>query len=352
MSSASSLFAPYALGDIKLANRIIMAPMTRSRAPGGVPNALMAEYYGQRASAGLIITEGVAPSAIGLGYMAIPGLFSAAQIEGWRGVAKAVHAKGGKIVAQIMHTGRIGHPDIQGETPVAPSAIAAAGETFTPKGAQPHPVPRALTDAEIEATIADYAQAARNAVAAGLDGVEVHGANGYLPNQFLAPSTNTRTDRWGGSVQNRARFMLAVLDATIAAIGGGKVGLRLSPGVTFNDVHDPDAEATYAYLLAEIGKRNFAFLHLIHGAAPFDVVAMARASVKAKLILNGGYDRAKAEAEIASGRADAIAFGSAFIANPDLPARLRTGAPLAAPDKATFYGGDAKGYTDYPALAA
>jgi N-ethylmaleimide reductase len=353
VTETSPLFAPTRFGDIPLANRIVMAPMTRNRSPGAVPNALNAEYYAQRASAGLIITEGVAPSPLGLGYMAIPGLFSEAQVAGWRGVAEAVHARGGRIVAQVMHTGRIGHPDIlDGQLPVAPSAVAAAGDAITPGGMKPHPVPRALTEAEIEGIVADYAKAARNAVAAGLDGVEIHGANGYLVNQFLAPNANQRTDRWGGDAAGRARFLLAVVDASIAAIGGGRVGVRLSPGVTFNDIQDPDVEGTYTYVLNELGKRNLAFLHLIAGAAPFDVAALAKRVVQAPLVLNGGYDRDRAEADLAAGRADAISFGSSFLANPDLPERLRRRAELNAPDRATFYGGDAKGYTDYPALAA
>ncbi|WP_270938640.1 alkene reductase [Falsiroseomonas oryzae] len=353
MADASPLFTPTRLGDIPLANRVVMAPMTRSRAPQGVPTALNAEYYAQRASAGLIITEGTSPTPEGRGYTHIPGLYSPAQIEGWRGVAKAVHARGGRIVAQIMHTGRIAHPDnMDGARVVGPSAIAASGQMFTAAGPQDHPVPHALTEAEIEATIEGYAQAARNAVAAGLDGIEVHGANGYLPNQFLAPSANGRTDRWGGSAANRARFLLAVLDASIAAIGAGRVGLRVSPGNPFNDIADPALEETYTELFAELGRRDFAYLHLFGTDPGFDVPALAARLSGKKLILNGGYDRARAEGELAAGRAQAISFGSAFIANPDLPERLRRGAALATPDRATFYGGDARGYTDYPALPA
>ncbi len=349
----SLLFTPTTLGDIKLANRVVMAPMTRSRSPGNVPGTLVAEYYAQRASAGLIVTEGTSPSANGVGYAWIPGLYSPAQVEGWRAVAQAVHAKGGRIVGQIMHTGRIGHPDnMDGAEVVGPSAITAKGEMFTPGGMKPLPVPRALTEAEIEALIADFAQAARNAVEAGLDGVEVHAANGYLPNQFLAPNANQRTDHWGGSIENRARFVLAVLDATIAAIGPGRVGIRVSPGNPFNDIADPDLEATYTYLFKEFGKRDFAFLHLFGTQPGFDVPALAAKLSGKKLILNGGYDRARAEADLAAGRGEAIAFGVPFIANPDLPERLRRNSELAKPDTATFYGGDAKGYTDYAPLAA
>jgi N-ethylmaleimide reductase len=353
MPETSALFAPTKLGDIPLSSRVVMAPMTRSRSPGGAPNALNADYYGQRAGAGLIITEGTSPSADGRGYTDIPGIFSPEQVEGWRGVAQAVQARGGKVVLQVMHTGRVGHPDNQGGLPVVgPSAIAAPGQMFTGTGMQDHPVPQMLTEARIEALIADYAQAARNAVAAGLDGVEVHGANGYLPNQFLAPSANQRTDGWGGSPANRARFLLAVLDASIAAIGAGRVGLRLSPGNPFNGIEDPALEETYTHLFAELGKRDFAFLHLFGTQPGFDVPALAARLTGRKLILNGGYDRARAEADLAAGRGEAISFGSTFIANPDLPERLRRGAPLAEPDRATFYGGGAKGYTDYPALAA
>ena len=347
------LFTPTRLGDVTLPNRVVMAPMTRSRSPAGVPTALNATYYAQRAGAGLIITEGTSPSANGRGYTDIPGLYDARQVEGWRGVAEAVHAAGGRIVAQVMHTGRVGHPDnMDGAPVVGPSAIAAAGQMFTREGAKEHPIPHALTEAEIEALIADYAAAARNAVAAGLDGIEVHAANGYLPNQFLAPNANQRTDRWGGSAANRARFLLAVLDASIAAIGPGRVGLRVSPGNPFNDIADPALEETYTHLFAELGRRDLAFLHLFGTDPGFDVPALASRLSGKKLILNGGYDRARAESDLAAGRAEAVSFGSSFLANPDLPERLRRGAALNTPDRGTFYGGDARGYTDYPVLAA
>ena len=353
MADDSILFSTTRLGDIPLANRIIMAPMTRSRAPGNVPGELVATYYGQRAGAGLIVTEGVSPSADGLGYPSIPGLFSPAQVKGWLRVAEAVHAKGGRVVAQLMHTGRIAHASNMGGLPVVgPSAVQAAGQIFTPEGLKAHDVPQALTEAGIERIINDYAAAARNAIEAGLDGVEVHGANGYLPNQFLAPNANQRTDRWGGSAENRSRFVLAVLDAARAAIGAGRVGIRLSPGNPYNDIADPNLDETYKYLFRELGKRDFAYLHLLPTKPGFDVPALAKQLAGAKLILNGGYDRERAEADLASGRANGIAWGSAFIANPDLPERLRRSAALATPDTATFYGGDAKGYIDYPALAA
>jgi N-ethylmaleimide reductase len=353
MTETSPLFTPTRLGDLALSSRVVMAPMTRSRSPGAVPNAMNAEYYAQRAGAGLIITEGTSPSANGLGYSDIPGIFSPAQVEGWRGVAEAVHAKGGRIVVQVMHTGRVGLTEFTGGLSiVAPSAIQAPGQMFTPAGPKDHPVPHALTEAEIEALIADYGAAARNAAEAGLDGIEVHGANGYLPNQFLAPSANRRNDRWGGSAENRARFVLAALDASIAAIGAGRVGLRLSPGNPYNGMEDPALEETYTYLFTELGKRDFAFLHLVVTQPGFDVPALATKLSGKKLILNGGYDRDRAEADLAAGRAEAISFGSTYLANPDLPERLRHRASLNTPDRATMYGGGAKGYTDYPALAA
>lgn len=349
----SRLFTPTTLGDIALANRVVMAPMTRNRSPGNVPNALNAEYYAQRAGAGLIITEGTAPEPMGHGYIDIPGLHSAAQIEGWRAVAAAVHAKGGRIAAQLMHVGRISHPDLLGgETPIAPSAIAAPGDMFTHAGPKPMPVPRAMTEAEITRAIASYGSAARNAIAAGLDGVEIHAANGYLPSQFLAPNTNQRTDAWGGSIEKRARFALAAVDAAVAAIGAGRVGIRVSPGGTFNDIHDDDVEGTYTHLFQKLAPKGLAFLHIMGKPPGLDIAALAARHFGGKVILAGGYDRAKAEAALDAGQAEAIAFGVPFIANPDLPARLAHNAALNAPDTATFYGGDARGYTDYPALAA
>lgn len=348
-----SLFSPIRLGALELKSRVVMAPMTRNRSPGQVPNALNAEYYAQRAGAGLIVTEGTTPDASGRGYIDIPGLYDATQVGGWRQVAQAVHAKGGHIFVQLMHTGRISHPDfLDGAAPVAPSAIQAPGQIYTHEGMKPHGTPRALEAAEIPALIATYGRAARLAREAGLDGVEVHGANGYLPGQFLAPNTNQRTDEWGGSVENRARFLLGAVDAAVAAIGADRVGVRLSPGGTFNDIQDPDAPATYAYVAAELAKRNLAYLHVYNTHPGFDVPALIRAHYKGTLILNGGYDRARAEADIASGLADLIAFGVPYLANPDLAARLAQGAALNTPDQATFYGGGAKGYTDYPALVA
>jgi N-ethylmaleimide reductase len=318
-----------------------------------VPSALNAEYYAQRASAGLIVTEGTTPDASGRGYIDIPGLYDAAQVEGWRGVAQAVHAKGGHIFAQLMHTGRISHPDfLDGAQPVAPSAVQAPGQIYTHSGMKPHGMPRALETAEVAAMAQTYGRAARLAREAGLDGVEVHGANGYLINQFLAPNTNLRTDEWGGSIENRARFLLAATDAAIAAIGADRVGVRLSPGHGFNDIQDPDPQATMTYVVQELARRGLAYLHILDARPGFDVAGLARRLYPGTLILNGGYDRARAEADIASGAADLVAFGSLYIANPDLAERLRREAPLNVPDKSTFYGGTEQGYTDYPALAA
>ncbi|WP_198373067.1 alkene reductase [Roseomonas rosulenta] len=353
MTDAHNLFAPARIGDVDVKNRIAMAPMTRNRSPGAVPNELNALYYAQRASAGLIITEGTTPDAGGRGYIDIPGLYDAAQVAGWRKVTGAVHAKGGRIFVQLMHTGRISHPDfLDGGTPVAPSAIAAAGAIFTKEGQKPHPVPRALAAEEIPGVIATYGRAARLAIEAGFDGVEVHGANGYLPSQFLSTNANLRTDEWGGSVANRARFLLGAVEAAARAIGAGRVGLRVNPGATFNDVADTDPAATLTHIATALKGQGLAYLHLVGGAYSYDAAGIARRSFDGPLMLNGGYDRARAEADIASGRADIISFGSAFLANPDLPERLRTGAQLNAPDTATFYGGNAKGYVDYPALAA
>lgn len=348
---AQTLFTPARIGDVALRSRIAMAPMTRNRSPGAVPNDLNALYYGQRASAGLIITEGVTPDAGGRGYIDIPGLYNAEQVAGWRKVADAVHARGGAIFAQVMHTGRISHPDfLDGGTPVAPSAVAARGDIFTREGPKPMPVPRALDAAEIPAVIATYGRAARLAREAGLDGVEIHGANGYLPSQFLSINANLRTDEWGGSVENRARFLIGAVTAAAEAIGPGRVGLRVNPGGTFNDVADTDPEATLTYIATALRGRGLAYLHLVGGAYSYDAAGIARRLFDGPLILNGGYDATRAEADLAAGRADLIAFGSSFLANPDLPERLRTGAGLNAPDAKTFYGGDARGYIDYPTL--
>ncbi|MDE3245994.1 MAG: alkene reductase [Acidobacteriota bacterium] len=355
------LFSETTLGPLKLKNHLVMAPMTRSRAIGNIPNDLMAEYYGQRANAGMIITEGTSPSPNGLGYPRIPGIFSQAQVAGWKLTTQAVHSQGGKIFVQLMHCGRIGHalnlP--AGARILAPSGVAAAGEMYTDaEGLKPHPVPEAMTEADIRATIEEFAQAAKNAVAAGFDGIELHGANGYLLEQFLRPSSNQRTDRYGGSIEHRARFVLEVAEAEIQAIGKEKVGIRLSPFGVFNDMPLYDAmESEYAWLAEQLDARGLAYIHLVDhsgmGAPPVpdSMKAAFRSAFKGKLILSGGYDAARAESDLASGRCDLVAVGVPFLANPDLISRWTTGAPLNAPDMGTFYTPGPKGYADYPILA-
>ena len=357
-----SLFAPARLGPLALRNHLVMAPMTRSRAvEANTPNALMAEYYGQRAAAGLIVTEGTSPSPNGTGYPRIPGLWSSAQVAGWRLVTDAVHARGGRIFAQLMHTGRVGHPLNlpAGAELLAPSAVPAPGEMYTDaKGPQPHPAPRAMTDAEVRHAIEEHVTAARNAVAAGFDGVELHGANGYLLEQFLSPDTNRRTDAWGGSVERRLGFALEVARQVAAAIGGERVGIRLSPyGVNAGMVAYPEIDETYSRLVPALAATGLQYVHLVdHSAmgAPPVPPALKLALRKAwprTFILAGGFDRAGAEAALREGRADLVAFGRPFLANPDLVARLERGLPLNAPDFATFYTPGPKGYTDYSVAA-
>ena len=361
--SHADLFTPLRLGAIDLPNRVIMAPMTRSRAgDGNAPTPLMAEYYAQRASAGLIITEATQVSDTAQGYPNTPGIHTDAQTLAWRRVAEEVHAKGGRIAAQLWHVGRISHPLFQpnGAAPVAPSAIAAAGELYTGQGMKPYPTPRALETGEIADLVKAFADSAKRAVFdAGLDGVEIHGANGYLIDQFLRDRTNRRTDRYGGSVENRARFLLEIVEAVTTAVGAGRVGVRLSPTGTFNDMADSDPLALYSHVAQALNPFSLAFLHVIEGqpghhmappeGAPH-VAAELRRLFKGPFIINGGYTKAQAEAAIASGAADAVSFGEPFIANPDLPERFLRGAALNAPDRGSYYGGDAKGYTDYPAL--
>ena len=358
----SLLFSETTLGPLTLQNRLVMAPLTRSRATGNIPNALIAEYYAQRASLGLIIAEGTSPSPNGLGYPRIPGVFSDAQVAGWKLVTDAVHAKGAKMFLQIMHCGRVAHPLNlpAGARVLAPSAVAAPGEMYTDaEGMKPHPVPQAMTEADIKAAIAEYAAAAKNAVAAGFDGVELHAANGYLLEQFIRPNTNQRTDAYGGSIENRARFVLEVVDAAIAAIGKDKVGIRLSPYGVFNDMPVYDGmDADYTYLAQQLDARGLVYVHLVDhspmGAPPVPdaIKAMFRKTFKRTLILSGGYDAARAESDLAAGKCDLIAVGRPILANPDLLARWKAGAALNAPDMDTFYTPGAKGYTDYPALGA
>ena len=357
------LFTPLQLGAIQLPNRIIMAPLTRSRAgEGNAPTPLNAEYYAQRASAGLIITEATQVCDTAQGYPNTPGIHTDAQTVGWRAVAEAVHAAGGRIVTQLWHTGRISHPLFQpnGALPLAPSAIAAQGQLYTGQGMEPFPTPRALETAEIPALVRHFADAAKRAVFdAGLDGVEIHGANGYLIDQFLRDRTNHRADQYGGSVENRARFLLEILEATTHAIGADRVGLRLSPTGGFNDMGDSDPLGHFTTIAKTLNSFNLAYLHVIEGLpgnamAPAPglphVAAALRAVYKGAIILNGGYSHAAADAALAKGEADAISFGEQFLANPDLPARFARKAALNEPDRASYYGGGAKGYTDYPAL--
>jgi N-ethylmaleimide reductase len=343
-----------------LQNRLVMAPMTRNRATGNIPNELMAQYYAQRATAGLIVTEGTSPSPNGLGYPRIPGIFSAAQVGGWKLVTDAVHGQGAKIFMQLMHTGRIGHalnlP--AGARVLAPSAVVAAGEMYTDAdGMKPNAVPQAMTGADIKATIKEFVQAAKNAVAAGCDGIELHSANGYLLEQFIRPSSNQRTDRYGGSIENRARFVLEVTEAVTIAIGKDRVGIRLSPFGVFNDMPLYDAmEAVYTWLAQQLNARGLLYIHLVDHSAmgapqvPESIKATFRSVFKGALILSGGYDAVRAERDLAAGRCDLIAVGRPFLANPDLVARWKIGAAVNAPDFTTFYTPGPKGYTDYPAL--
>ena len=356
----SLLYSPTKLGPLTLQNRLVISPMTRNRAIGNVPNDLMVEYYKQRASAGLIVTEGTSPSPNGLGYPRIPGIFSDAQVAGWKKVTDAVHAGGGKIFLQLMHTGRIGHPNNlpAGARVLAPSAVGAAGEMYTDaEGAKPHPTPNEMTEADIKATINEYAQAAKNARAAGFDGVELHAANGYLLEQFIRPNCNRRADAYGGPIERRARFVLEVVKAVADAIGKDRVGIRLSPYGVFNDMPPyPATEADYTYLAKELSKLGIVYVHLVDHSAlgapavPQSIKDTFGTAFKSALILSGGYDAARAEADLASGKADLIAVGRPFLANPDLVERWKTGAPVNAPDPATFYTPGPKGYIDYPLL--
>jgi N-ethylmaleimide reductase len=355
------LLSPFRLGRLELRNRSVMSPMTRSRAiDGNVPNPLAAAYYAQRATAGLIVTEATQVSPQGVGYIRTPGIHAPAQVAGWRQVTDAVHRAGGKIFAQLWHVGRISHPDFHdGALPVAPSAIAADGEVFTSRGRTKMVTPRALDLHELPGIVAQFRKGAENAQAAGFDGVELHGANGYLLDQFLRDGTNRRTDAYGGSVRNRARFPLEVTEAVVAVWGPDRVGYKVSPNGAFNSMSDSDPIATFSYLADELSKLRLLYLHATEGVAgpmapPAGTILAApvlRQRFKGALILNGGYNAHSAEAAIARGDADLIAFGVPFLANPDLPFRYARSAPLNAPDQATFYAGEAKGYTDYPALA-
>jgi N-ethylmaleimide reductase len=358
---SGSLFSPFRLGSLELANRIVMSPMTRSRAlEGNVPNPLAATYYAQRASAGLIITEASQVSPQGVGYIRTPGIHSDAQVAGWRSVTDAVHRAGGNIFAQLWHVGRVSHPDFHnGALPVAPSALPVEGEAFTSHGRTKLVTPRALDIGELPGIVAQFRQAAENAKAAGFDGVELHGANGYLLDQFLRDGANHRTDAYGGSPTNRARFPLEVTDAVIGVWGPQRVGYKLSPYFAGYSMSDSNPLGTFAFIATELSKRGLLYLHVSEAVAgPMATPAgtrratpILRDAFNGALIVNGGYDARSGQAAIAHGEADLVAIGVPFLANPDLPARYRKNAALNTPDQTTFYAGEEKGYIDYPALA-
>jgi N-ethylmaleimide reductase len=353
------LFETYKLGNIELKNHFVMAPMTRSRAIGNIPNKLMAEYYGQRAGAGLIVTEGTTPSPNGLGYARIPGIYSKEQVEGWKLITDAVHKKGGKIFLQLMHTGRIGHAANlpEGAKIIAPSAIKASGQMWTDtQGMQDHTEPVALTSEEIISTKEEYVKAAKNAIEAGFEGIELHGANGYLLEQFISPHSNKRDDEYGGSIENRCRFVLEVAKGCVEAIGKERVAIRLSPYGAFNDMPSyPEIEETYKYLSGELNKTGLLYIHLVDHSSmgapevPKRIKEIVRSEFKNTLILSGGFDLESAEAELEKGTADLVAFGKPFINNPDYVERLKNGYPLnPVLNMEAFYTADEKGYTDYP----
>ena len=356
---ALDLFSPVKLGSISLKNRMVMAPLTRNRAgEGGVPQDLNVTYYAQRATAGLIITEATPISAMAHGYPALPGIYTDAQIAGWKKVVDAVHAKDGKIVLQLWHVGRISHPSLlpNDALPVAPSAIKPAGKAFTYKGLVDYVEPRALDASELPAIVQDYVHATKCALTAGFDGVEIHAANGYLLDQFLRDGSNKRTDNYGGSFENRARLLMQVTQAVVNVAGADKVGIRLSPANPFNDMHDSNPQLLFNYVVENLNQFNLAYLHVVEGGMAadvpdFDFVQM-RKLFKGSYMANLSYDKARGNAAIASGYADCVAFGVPFLANPDLVERYKTDAPLNAADSKSFYGGAEKGYTDYPFLSA
>ncbi|MHB1606808.1 MAG: alkene reductase [Leptospirales bacterium] len=360
MTQSIDLFTPLKIGRIALKNRIVMAPMTRNRAEqGNIPAAISATYYGQRASAGLIITEATQVSPRGQGYIFTPGIHSNEQVEGWRRITETVHQKGGVIFLQLWHVGRISHPDFHGgELPVAPSAVAPKGvSTYTPEGLKPIPVPRALELSEIPGIVDEYRKGAQNALRAGFDGVEIHGANGYLPDQFLNDSTNLRTDRYGGSIENRARLMLEIVEAVTGVWGSDRVGIRLSPGGTFNDMKDATPQETWGYVVRHLSGMKLAYLHLIEPATPEgehptpDLSArFFRPLYPGTLMVAGAYSFEKGTKALQNGLADLVAFGRPFLANPDLVHRFRKQSRLNTPDPDTFYMGGPKGYIDYPLL--
>lgn len=356
---ALDLFSPAKLGAISLKNRMVMAPLTRNRAgEGGVPQSLNVTYYEQRASAGLIVTEATPISDMGHGYPALPGIYTDAQVAGWKKITDAVHAKGGKIVLQLWHVGRISHPTLlpNGALPVAPSAIKPAGQAFTYQGLVDYVEPRALDTRELPGIVADYVHATKCSLEAGFDGVEIHAANGYLLDQFLRDGTNKRTDNYGGSIENRARLLLEVTKAVVDVAGADKVGVRISPVNPFNDMQDSHPQVLFNYVADVLSTFNLAYLHAVEGGIhgggesdPFDFVAL-RKHFKGPYMANLAYDKARGNAAIASGHADVVAYGVPFIANPDLVERYKKDAPLNEADANSFYGGTEKGYIDYPFL--
>ena len=355
---AVDLFTPIEVGNFELKNRIVMAPLTRNRAgPGNVPQELNAEYYAQRASAGLLITEATPVSEMGHGYPATPGIHTKEQVEGWMKVTKAVHDKGGKIFCQLWHVGRISHPSLlpNNALPVAPSAIKPAGQAFTYEGLQDFVTPRELAADELPGIVADYAQATRNALEAGFDGVEIHAANGYLLDQFLRDGTNRRLDNYGGSIANRMRLLREVLEGIIGIIESERIGVRISPTNPFNDISDTDPQTLFDHVARGLGEYGLAYLHVVEGgmggveSVPFDFAELRR-NFPGLYMANQGYDKAQGNAALADGRADMIAYGALYIANPDLVERFAKDAPLNTPDQSTFYGGGEEGYTDYPTL--
>lgn len=371
MNTQFNLFSPFQLGRYTLPNRLVMAPLTRNRAGvGNVPVPLNAEYYGQRASAGLIISEATQISPQGVGYPGTPGIHSAEQTEGWKLVTKAVHQQGGRIFLQLWHVGRISHPLLQpnGALPVAPSAIAPEGTASTPEGEKPFVTPRALATEEIPGIIEDYRKAAENALSAGFDGVEIHSANGYLLDQFLQDGTNKRSDRYGGTLENRTRFLLEVTRAVVGIWGSDRVGVRLSPGGSFNSISDSNPVATFSYVANALNQFNLAYLHIVEPRSNADALnnwdkmdqteirlaelnsGFFRNYFKGAIISAGAHDRESGNQAIAAGNADLIAYGRLFISNPDLPKRFEINAPLNPYDRSLFYGGTEKGYTDYPTL--
>lgn len=359
MNTSINLFTPVQLGSYTLPNRIVMSPMTRLRAIDNIPNALMATYYAQRASAGLIVTECTAVSPLSLGYMNCPGIYTEAQINGWRLVTDAVHEQGGRIFLQLWHSGRVAHPALLGgKSPVAPSAIAGIGSLHTPIGKVTLETPRALEITEITEIVAQFRQGAANALLAGFDGVELHGAFGYLIDQFIQDGSNQRTDKYGGSVENRSRFVLEVVEGVARVWGGDRVGIKLSPSNTFYGMYDSNPKETFSYLLNALISFGLAYVHLME-ANEVDlstrevinpVTPYFRQIFPGTLITNGGYDHAKGNHILSQGDADLVSFGKLFIANPDLPKRFQLNAELNTPDPKTFYGPDAMGYTDYPFL--